>query len=88
MAVYQQRDELSRQFKEWSAAREKIAQRQPGWERLRRLLRHTGSLPIAAAAADQARAIEQQRLLLTDPDPVQPLHDQLASALRAALQAR
>jgi len=86
VAVHEARGELLAASQAWRKAQEKIAQRQPRWQTLQRLLKHAGSLPVAQEIAPQAEAIRAQRTLLEDPDPVPPLVARLTDELRAALQ--
>ena len=63
----------------------KIAQREPAWEQLDTLLGHMQGLPEAAALKVERDAIHDGRLLLDDPDKVEPLVNRAADALRAAV---
>jgi hypothetical protein len=64
-----------------------VAQRRPQWDRVKRLSAHSKALPGLADAMAQLDAVEQNRSLLADPDPVAPIGKQIAAALRAKLQA-
>ena len=58
----------------------------PRWQRLERLLAHAeGQLEDATEIAGQAQAIQDQRLLLEDPDPVPPLCEKVTTLLREKL---
>ena len=84
-AVYEGRDELKALANEWRTRADLIARRQPRWTLLMQLAGHGGGLPAHERAAEQLRAIESERRLLDEPDPIEPLVQQLASALRDAL---
>ena len=84
--VYNQRDRLLADYRQWSEARGKREQRLPAWRRLQELLRHADGLPVVGELQPQLEAIERQRSLLSDPDPLAPLTARLLDALRAALQ--
>jgi hypothetical protein len=86
LAVYEAREGLLQDFKAWSLAKEKKEARLPRWQTLGRLVRHASSLPEAATVTPQITAIQAERALLLDPDPLTPLIDQLVPALRLALQ--
>jgi len=86
VAVYDARQELLNAAQAWIKAQDRIAQRQPRWQVLQRLLKHAETLPVAAQVAPQMTAIRAERVLLDDPDPAPPLIAQLTDALRAALQ--
>ena len=64
VAVYERRDELFNSYNAWTQARDKIAQRQPGWRMLERLLVHASILPIAEEMIPQVTAIKDSRALL------------------------
>jgi hypothetical protein len=87
-AVWQQRDQLRANHSAWMRAQTLMAERQPRWETLQRLLARAAGLPIAAESAPQVEAIRAQRSLLADPDPASPLMTALASGLRSALQVQ
>jgi hypothetical protein len=84
--VYNQRDRLLADYRQWSDARGKREQRLPAWRHLQELLRHADGLPVVGELQPQLAAIESQRSLLSDPDPLAPLTTRLLDALRAALQ--
>jgi hypothetical protein len=87
VAMFEARDRLLEVAKAWRHARERKQERLPRWQMLERLLAHAGGTVAGAAAAPQAAAIRQQRSLLTEPDPLKPLLDELTTGLRNALQA-
>jgi hypothetical protein len=84
-AIHECREQLAKQIDEWQNARDLIEQRQPRWTQLTELLKFAQDLPIAAAVQLETTAIEQQRKLLANPDPLPGLVDKLTAALRAAL---
>lgn len=69
--------------KEADARAELIGKRMDHWQKLQTLLRHSTDAGLKA----QAEAIKTGRLLLTDPDPMEPLRTALMNGLRASLQA-
>ena len=84
--AYDAREELLRQFQEWSKDKAEIAARLPRWKGLEQLLRYAQGTEAAARVRPQVEAIRAQRSLLAEPDPVPPLTTELAAALRQALQ--
>jgi len=86
VAIYDARQELLNDSQAWLKAQDKIAQRQPRWQVLQRLLKHAETLSVAVQVESQVTAIQAGRALLDDPDPATPLIGQLTDALRAALQ--
>jgi len=88
MVIFNRRDELITAIDTWEAQAKQIEKRWPTWEKLSELLKHSSDLKTAEEAQQQAEAIERQRLLLTDPDPVKPLLRSLENALRTELLAQ
>ena len=64
-----------------------IAHRRPQWDRVKRLASQAKGLPELADAFTQLDAIEHNRSLLAEPDPVAPIGKQIAAALRARVQS-
>ncbi len=85
VALYNRREELASNIETWEHLSERIHQRWPNWTVLKRLMSHAGGLDDADVFRAQVETIEQQRQLLTDPDPVAPLITSLTQALRDAL---
>lgn len=85
VALYNRREELASNIETWEHLSEHIHQRWPNWAILKRLMSHAGGLDDADVFRAQVETIEQQRQLLTDPDPVAPLITSLTQALRDAL---
>ncbi|HET6385469.1 MAG TPA: BREX system P-loop protein BrxC [Armatimonadota bacterium] len=86
-ALYDQKDRLSQEFKEWRRLKQAAEARVPRWQELQRLLKHAEQLPEHKPVAQQAEAILANRSLLAEPDPVPPLCDRLSDALRTAAQS-
>jgi len=63
----------------------KIAQREPQWQQLNDLLGYMNGLAESAALTTERDAIRDARLLLDDPDKVEPLVHRAADILRAAM---
>ena len=66
----------------WLATKEKIALRQPAWEKLQRLLHTNGAVAVVGDIMAQVNAVADKRLLLADPDSVTPLLKSLEDVLR------
>src|SRR5262249_47556423 len=69
-AIYEQRDRLTQEIADWKARSDKIAQREPRWQDLLALLHHADHLPIGTGVRSEVAAIEKNRSLLANPDPV------------------
>lgn len=63
----------------------KIAKREPAWLQLNELIGHMLGLPEHSVIATERDAIRDGRLLLDDPDKVEPLVNRAADVLRSAL---
>ena len=63
----------------------RITQREPQWRQLDTLLGHMNSLPEAPGIEAERDAIRDGRLLLDDPDKVEPLVNRAADALRSTV---
>lgn len=87
MGVYENRQELRDSFASWSQLKARKSERLPRWDRLQRFLAHAGNRPITARLRLQIEAINRERMLLNDPDPVKPLYDELTTDLREAITA-
>jgi hypothetical protein len=87
LALYNRREELFHALEKWSSLAEQIATRWPPWEALEQLLHHAGKMDVAEETRKQAEAVKKRRLLLSEPDPIQPLAKSLENALRAKLTA-
>lgn len=82
------KDELSGLAKDWKALAALAPVRQAEWALAGRLANHAASLDIHAAASAALEAISTGRLALASPDPIAPVIDDLADALRVALQVQ
>lgn len=76
---------IEAQVKAWTERAEKLKKRLPGWQTLQALLKEMGDLDGGTLKA-QAQAIQDQRTLLADPDPVAPLVKEANDRLRERLQ--
>ena len=85
MAIYNQRDELVQSIDGWKDLSERINKRWPAWDTLNGLLAHALELKDGDVFEAQVQKIEEQRLLLSDPDPVSPLISNISQTLRDAL---
>jgi hypothetical protein len=84
-AIHDNKDVLAQQILDWQKSRDLIAQRLPRWKQLVALLNFAADLPVAAEVKPEVAAIEKDRKLLANSDPVPGLVEKLTSALRTAL---
>ncbi|SOD24061.1 hypothetical protein SAMN05518800_1202 [Variovorax sp. YR752] len=88
LELYTRFDDIVALSKTWTQTADAIAKRLPIWRQLERLLRHAKALGPYAALKAERDAIEAQRSLLAEPDPVRPLLDKVVDLLRQALKAK
>ena len=85
LALYNCREQLVQSIEHWEKLAEQIQQRWPSWIVLKRLVNHASALADAEVYRAQVDTIEQQRQLLEEPDPINPLITSLTQSLREAL---
>lgn len=88
LELFTRYDEVVGLSKAWNKTADDIAKRMPAWHQLNELLRHAKALGPYAALKAEVDAIEAQRSLLAEPDPVWPLLDKIVDLLRQALNAK
>lgn len=88
LALFDGFDDIVSAFKSWTQSADAIVKRLPVWRQLIELLRHARNLGPYAELKNEIDAIEAQRSLLAEPDPVRPLLDKTADLLRQALKAK
>jgi hypothetical protein len=88
LELFTRNDELVSLSKAWTKTADDIARRLPVWSKLKQLMRHAKGLGPYATLKAEVDAIETQRSLLADPDPVRPLLDKAVDLLRQALNAK
>lgn len=88
LELFTRHDEIVGLSKGWTRIASDIAKRLPAWRQLNQLLPHAKVLGPYADIKAEVDAIETQRSLLAEPDPVRPLLDQTVDLLRQALNAK
>ncbi|MFV2070173.1 MAG: hypothetical protein ACC645_24665 [Pirellulales bacterium] len=88
LVIYGRREELKQSIEDWKTTAKKITERWPAWQQLQGLLAHAGHIKAADEARQQAEAIENQRLLLANPDPITPLVKSVEDTLRQELTGK
>ena len=84
-ALFEQFDALSKRIEAWKVLKDAIDERLPGWNKLQSLLQAAGEASCVSPIRQQADAILANRLLLQEPDMVQPLIKSLEDVLRSQL---
>lgn len=88
LEILQQKEILFTKFTEWIAKEKLIINREPVWKLLDQLENLTTGAPELNGLKDQIEAIRENRLLLQEPDPVQPLLNSLTEKLGSALNKK
>lgn len=86
VGVADQVSSLLKQLEAWQAISKSSSTRLPAWREAHSLLRHARSLPTYDERKAALDAVEAQRSLLTEPDPLAPILAALRADLRAAIQ--
>jgi hypothetical protein len=81
------REEIKRDIDRWTAIKAKIEERKPAWDALQHLISHAEGFEGLLEIKTEVAAIRENRSLLNDPDPVEPLLTDLRRGLREALKA-
>ncbi len=87
-AIHQHREALAALVDEWKRLSSRAEERRSEWDLARSLLRHADRLAVADEVRPELEAIEAQRSLLGESDPLAPLIAKLASGLRRSLRER
>jgi hypothetical protein len=84
-AIYDLKDTLNHEISEWQKRKARIEERQPHWATLQALVAHASDLPVASEVHPEIEAVERNRSLINDPDPVAGVVDRLTEVLRQAI---
>ena len=85
--ILEKKAELEQKIDDWIKLAERAKGRCPVWERATAFRRYAEGLAALDEAGPEMDAINEQRSLLAENDPITPLEAKLASALREALTA-
>lgn len=85
LEVFNQKDVLLPQIKDWPQTAATLKERLKRWQTLQELLGQAEGLSGQADCQAQAQAISDGRMILDTPDPAPGLCDQVAQVLRQAL---
>lgn len=83
--IYERNEELSENIDKWLILKNKIDDKMPQWDSLKILINETGSSAQFDELRIQKSAIEQGRMLLNEPDMINPLLKALEGKLREIL---
>jgi hypothetical protein len=82
MAIHELKAPLEKEIAGWQTQRDGVSKRLPKWSQLTSLLDNATDLPVATEVQPEVSAIQENRSLLADPDPVPGLIAKLTDALR------
>jgi len=85
LAIYNRHEELARNYDEWTKTALSIEKNWDSWLSLQELLEYADEVKEGQEAIQSARVIEEQRLLLAEPNLIIPLIKPLEEALRKQL---
>jgi hypothetical protein len=86
--ILQQKDELKIKLEDWTTKSQLVAQREPLWELLAQLNFHLPDHPEFESLKAEIDAIRDNRLLLQEPDPVQPKLNEITEKLGQILNRK
>jgi hypothetical protein len=86
-ALLEHRAAIEADAKRWEQQRETIEHRLPRWAVLKRLEAHAAGLAELDDTVAEIAAIEEERRLLDEPNPIPAIEQRLTAALRAAWNA-
>ena len=86
--ILQQKDMLQAKFTEWSAKAKFVNDREPQWSLLADLVNHAPDEPDMEPFKKESAAIRDNRLLLQEPDLIQPILTAISDKLLTILNKR
>lgn len=86
--ILQQKDHLQATFAGWSAKAKLVVDREPSWTLLVELAAHAPDEPDMEPLKSETAAIRDNRLLLQEPDPVQPVLLEITDKMLTILNNR
>lgn len=86
--ILQQKDMLQAKFTEWTAKAKLVIDREPQWSLLADLINHAPDEPDMEPFKKETAAIRDNRLLLQEPDLIQPILTAISDKLLTILNKR
>jgi hypothetical protein len=86
--ILQQKDDLQAKFTDWSAKAKLVGAREPLWNLLVELINHAPDEPTMDQLKIETAAIKDNRLLLQEPDLIQPILTAITDKLLIILNKR
>ncbi|MGE6316351.1 BREX system P-loop protein BrxC [Shewanella baltica] len=88
LAAYQSQPIILQELEQWKAQADKVSARLYLWDEFKAALKHCQGLAGYDALDSEKRAIEQNRSLLAEPNPIEPLLKQAIEAIRMAIMKK
>ncbi|KPN75324.1 hypothetical protein AEA42_19875 [Shewanella sp. Sh95] len=88
LAAYQSQPIILQELEQWKAQADKVSARLYLWDEFKAALKHCQGLAGYDALDSEKRAIEQNRSLLAEPNPIEPLLKQAIEAIRLAIMKK
>ena len=88
LEILQQKTDLQAKFSDWNNKAKLVRVREPLWNLLGELINHVPDEPEMEQLKKEATAIEDNRLLLQEPDPIQPVLNAITENLVNILNNR
>lgn len=85
LAIYNRHEELAKSYDEWTKTALNIEKKWNAWLNLQELVEYADEVKEGQETIQSAKVIEEQRLLLAEPNMVNPLIKPLEEALRKKL---
>ncbi|MCT8982653.1 BREX system P-loop protein BrxC [Shewanella algae] len=88
LAACEAQPHIVQELEQWKVLAEKVSSRQYQWAEFKAALKHCQGLSGFDALDAEKRAIEQNRSLLAEPNPVEPLLKQAIEMIRMAIMKK
>ena len=88
LEILQQKDNFHARYKEWTGKARLVSIREPLWNLLRELVNHAPDEPDIEQYKTETAVIRDNRLLLQEPDPIQPILNAITEKLVGILNRR
>jgi hypothetical protein len=86
--ILQQKDDLQKKLTEWTKQAEIVEKREPKWHILVELVNHAPDKPDLDPIKKEIAAIKSNRMLLQEPDPIEPILNKMTEILGGLLNTK
>ncbi|MDP4164886.1 MAG: BREX system P-loop protein BrxC, partial [Bacillota bacterium] len=85
LRILEEQEDMKSKYTDWSKKQNLVIKREPQWRLLAELANHTNGDDGMDQLKKEIEAIRENRLILQEPDPIQPILIDLTEKLKAAL---